>query len=49
MAEAIKKFTDFLDKLLRVPHSEIKAKLDEEKAERKRKKAKKPSASREAV
>jgi hypothetical protein len=44
-----KKFTDLVDKLMRVPHSEIKAKLDKEKAAKKRKKAKKSSASREAV
>jgi hypothetical protein len=43
---SLKRFTDFLDKLLRVPHAEIKAKLEEEKAE-KRKKSKKSSASRE--
>jgi hypothetical protein len=48
MAKALKNFTDFLDKLLRVPHSEIKDKLEEEKAAKKRKKAKKPSASRVA-
>jgi hypothetical protein len=45
----VKKFTDLVDKLVRVPHSEIKAKLDAEKAAKKRKKAKKSSASREAV
>jgi len=37
-------FTDLVDGLLRVPHSEIKAKLDAEKKAKKRK-AKKPSAS----
>jgi len=37
-------FTNFVDSLLRVPHSEIKVKLDAEKAAKKRK-AKKPSAS----
>jgi hypothetical protein len=35
--------------LLKVPHSEIKAKLDEEKDAKKRKKSKKSSASREAT
>jgi len=34
--------------VLSVPHSEIKAKLEEEKAAKKRKKSKKSSASREA-
>ena len=49
MAKALKKFTDFLDRLLRVPHSEIKAKLDAENETRKQKKSKKSSASREGV
>jgi hypothetical protein len=35
--------------LMKVPHSEIKAKLDAEKAAKKRKKAKKSSASRVAT
>ena len=35
--------------LIKVPHSEIKAKLEEEKAAKKRKKSRKSSASREAV
>jgi hypothetical protein len=39
------KFTALTDKLLAVPHSEIKAKLDAEKAAKKRKKSKKSSAS----
>jgi hypothetical protein len=43
------RFEDVMRKLLGVSHAEIKAKLDEEKAAKKRKKAKKPSASREAV
>jgi len=34
--------------VLSVPHSEIKARLDAEKAAKKRKKSKKSSASREA-
>jgi hypothetical protein len=38
-------FTDLVDRILRVPHSEIKAKLDAEKRAKKRKKAKKSSAS----
>ena len=35
-----KNFTDLLDRVLSVPHSEIKAKLDAEKAAKKRKKEK---------
>jgi len=42
------KFSDLMGKLIKVPHSEIKAKLDAEKQAKKRKKVK-PSASREAV
>jgi hypothetical protein len=37
-------FRDFVGRILKVPHSEIKAKLDAEKRAKKRKKAKKPSA-----
>ena len=44
MSRALKRFVDLLDKLLRVPHSEIKEKLDAEKEAKKRKKSK-PSAS----
>ena len=45
-AYAGKKFDEFMGKLLKVPHSEIKAKLDAEKAAKaKKRKAKKPSAS----
>jgi hypothetical protein len=40
------KFSELVDQVLRVPHSEIKAKLDEEKGAKKRKKSKKSSASR---
>jgi len=47
MSEELKKFSDLVGKVLRVPHSEIKAKLDEEKAAKKRKKTKKSSVSRE--
>jgi hypothetical protein len=43
------KFMRMVDGLLHVPHAEIKAKLDEEKQAKKRKKAKKSSVSREAV
>jgi hypothetical protein len=43
------KFDSAMRAILKVPHSEIKAKLDAEKAAKKRKKAKKSSASREAV
>jgi hypothetical protein len=41
-------FANLTTKLMKVPHSEIKAKLDAEKAAKKRKKSK-SSASREAV
>jgi len=40
LAKAFKRFVDLLDRLLRVPHSEIKAALDAEKAAKKRKKLK---------
>jgi len=43
------KFARMMEQLIKVPHSEIKAKLDAEKAAKKRKKSKKSSASREAV
>ena len=50
--EEYKKFDAMMDKVLSVPHSEIKAKLDAEKEEkRKRKRAKKPisrAASRDS-
>ena len=39
-------FADLAGKLLSVPHSELKAKLDAEKAAKKRKKSKTSSASR---
>jgi hypothetical protein len=42
-------FTDLVDRVLTVPHSEIKAKLDAEKQAKKRKKSRKSSASREAI
>jgi hypothetical protein len=42
-------FANLADKLLRVPHEEIKAKLDAEKQAKKRKKSRKSSASREGV
>jgi hypothetical protein len=39
-------FENLLDRLIQVPHSEIKAKLDAEKAEKaKKRKSKKPSSS----
>ena len=41
-------FDDTVKSLLRVPHKEIKAKLDAEKAAKKRKKSRKSSASRVA-
>jgi hypothetical protein len=43
------RFTNFMKRLVAVPHSEIKAKLDAEKRAKKRKKAKKSSASRAQV
>jgi hypothetical protein len=42
-------FDNVMRELLKVPHSEIKAKLEEEKAAKRRKKSKKSSASREAI
>ncbi len=42
-------FDSAMRKLLKVPHSKLKAMLDEEKAAKKRKKAKVSSASREEV
>jgi hypothetical protein len=42
-------FSHLAERLLAVPHSEVKKKLDAEKRARRRKKAKKPSASREGV
>ena len=42
------KFTDFMRKLVAVPHSEIKAKLDAEKQARRRK-PKRTSASRDSA
>ena len=39
-------FTNVMDKLAKVPHSEIKAKLDAEKIAKKRKKSRRSSASR---
>jgi hypothetical protein len=42
-------FDRTMRKLMKVPHSEIKAKLDAEKGAKKRKKSKKSSASREEV
>jgi hypothetical protein len=41
-------FERAMGELLKVPHSEIKARLDAEKQAKKRKKSKKSSASREA-
>lgn len=43
------KFENMTKRLLAVPHAELKAKLDAEKAAKERKKAKKSSASRAAV
>ena len=44
-----KNFEKMTTELLKVPHSEIKVKLDAEKAAKKRKKSKKSPASREAI
>jgi hypothetical protein len=41
-------FTNFMRRLVSVPHSEIKAKLDAEKAAKKRRRTSKPSASSRA-
>ena len=41
------KFEGFVKRILKVPHSEIKAKLDAEKRAKKRKKSRKSSASHE--
>ncbi len=43
------KFVELTDKVIAVPHSEIKAKLDAEKRAKKRKKSRKSSASREGA
>jgi hypothetical protein len=43
------RFTDTMEKLIKVPHSEIKAVSDAEKKAKKRKKSRKSSASREGV
>ena len=40
------RFSNLLGKVISVPHSEIKAKLDAEKKTKKRRKSKKSSASR---
>ena len=42
------RFTGFMRQLVAVPHSEIKAKLDAEKAAKKRTRTPKPSASRDS-
>jgi hypothetical protein len=48
-SEEYDRFKNLMTDLIKVPHSEIKAKLDAEKKAKKRKKARKSSASREAV
>jgi len=51
MKKATSEFENFdraMREILKVPHGEIKTKLDEEKAAKERKKSKKSSASREA-
>ena len=40
------KFSELMGKLVKVPHSKIKAKLDAEKRAKKRRKSKKSAASR---
>jgi hypothetical protein len=42
------RFSHFMRRLVAVPHSEIKAKLDAEKAAKKRKRTPKASASRDS-
>ena len=42
-------FDNAMEKILSVPHGELKAKLNAEKPAKKRKKSKKSSASREAI
>jgi hypothetical protein len=48
MSKEYSRFDKAMRELLKVPHSEIKAKLDAEKQAKKRKKSKESSASREA-
>jgi hypothetical protein len=48
-SKEFQKFDSAMRDLLKVAHSEIKTKLDEEKAAKKRKKSKKSSASREGA
>jgi hypothetical protein len=43
------KFDRAMRELIKIPHSEIRAKLDAEKKAKKRKKARKSSASREGA
>ncbi len=43
------KFSDLAGGLLKVPHSQLKAKLDAEKRAKKRRKSKKSAASREVI
>lgn len=46
MNEEYKKFDQVMNRLLKVPHSEIKAKLDAEKAEKQKKKRDRQSSIR---
>jgi hypothetical protein len=48
MTKEFERFNDLAKGLLKVPHGELKAKLDAEKQAKKRKKSKVSSASREA-
>lgn len=43
-----KSFGDLMGKLLKVPHSEIKAKLEKEKEDKRRKKSKRSSSASRA-
>jgi hypothetical protein len=43
------RFENLVKQIIKVPHSEIKAKLDAEKREKKRKKPRKSSVSREGA
>ena len=48
LSKEYNRFINLMSRVIRVPHSEIKAKLDAEKQARKRKKSTKSSASRGA-
>jgi hypothetical protein len=48
-SEDYDRFTSFMDKLAKVPHSELKADLDKEKAEKKQKRKAKKTSSAEGT